>query len=502
MLLTILLLTPLIAATLTAVANRSQRALIEFGALTAVAIEAISAAIIVHRVAIGLPVSNGWMFAPDAIGAFVIMIIALVGIAATIHSVGQMRAETEKGIIGFRRVRQYFVLYHLFFFAMFAASASTTPLLTWVLVEATTLSTAFLITIYNKPSALEAGWKHLIINSTGLLFGLLGTLMFLSAAAHAGLTGTTTWADLLHNAMLLNPTIVKIAFVFILVGYGTKTGFVPLHTWKPDAYSKAPAPIGALLSGVLISVAFTAIIHFMSITNHVLATNFTAHLLIAFGILSILVAPLLTTGVHNYKRMLAYSSVEHSGVIALGLGFGGVGIAAALLHMLYHALAKPLLFFAAGNVFIKYSSTKIAQVRGAYTLIPFTAVVFMGGILAVTGMPPFGIFFTKLAILSAGVHHYPYVTALAVLGFAAVFMGLIRATVKMLFGEPTPDLLPGEANAFTVTSLVFTSVVFIILSFYVPTDVNALIHHAASSLQAPAPTAVAVANPYHLQISR
>lgn len=484
MLLITLLEIPLIAAVISAAVPRRWRWLDEYVAIGATLLEAILALVIAHRVALGETVSATWMFAPDALGALVLAIAGVVGFAAAIHSVGHLRAEASKGILGFSRIREYFILFHLFFFAMFAAAASTTPLLTWVAIEATTLATAFLITIYNKPSALEAGWKHLIINSVGLLFGLLGTLLFLNAATVAGAEGVRiTWSSLTELAAHMNPLLVQIAFVFILVGYGTKTGFVPLHTWKPDAYSKAPAPIAALLSGVLMSVSFAAILHFMGITNSAIAAAFTQKLLIAFGILSVLTASLLMVRTRSYKRLLAYSSIEHGGVMALGFGFGGAGIAAALFHMLYHALAKPLLFFSAGNIFLKYSSTKVHEVRGAYTLLPVSAVVFMTGILAASGMPPFGIFFTKLAILGAGISEHPYIVMFAVIGFAAVFAGLIRTAAHMLFGEPPRALPAGESNSLTLVSLTFIALIFIVLSVWVPSELTTLVTDAAEIVQ-------------------
>jgi len=259
------------------------------------------------------------IFTVDALGAFVLLFTTIVGFAAAVHSVGTLREEMHKEIIGFRRLREYYILFHLFFFAMFAAATTSSPLIMWTAIEATTLATAFLISFYNKPSALEAGWKHLIINSVGLLLGFLGTLLFLDAAAGAGASSAfVTWDTFHQLAGALNPTLLKIAFVFVIVGYGTKVGFVPMHTWLPDAHSKAPISISSLLSGVLLNMALIAILRFRAVLQMTVDPSFAQHLLIGFGVISLVVAAFIIFGQKNYKRMLAYSSIEHMGILGIG----------------------------------------------------------------------------------------------------------------------------------------------------------------------------------------
>ena len=314
MLVATLFIVPALAALITGLTPRKQQSLISYTASIASGIEAVIAIIIAYHVANGNIPSATALFTPDALGAFVICITAIVGFAAAVDSISHLRHEQEKEIIGFSRFRQYFILFHLFFFAMYVAALTSNPLIIWVAIEATTLATAFLTTFYNKASALEAGWKQLILNSVGLLLGLLGTLLFLSAGAGAGdASSLITWSDLGTLAKSFDPTLIKIAFVFILIGYGTKTGFVPLHTWKPDAYSKTPAPIAALFSGALMSTAFIAILRFQHITSLTVGPSFAHGLLIAFGVISIVTSAFLMTGPKNYKRLLAYSSIEHGG---------------------------------------------------------------------------------------------------------------------------------------------------------------------------------------------
>lgn len=477
----LLLAIPLLSAVACALLPRSRQRTIEYLTFGAAAVEVALMISIIRGVVLYGALTSGTLFTVDALGAFSLLFTALVGCAAAMHSIGHLRAEMRKDIIGFNRVREYYVLFHLFLFAMFLAAMTASPIVMWVAIEATTLSTAFLVTLYNKPSALEAGWKNLIVNSVGLLIGFLGTLLFLNAAAAAGATGTfVSWATLHALSPAFDPSLIKMAFIFVLVGYGTKVGLVPMHTWLPDAHSKAPVPISSLLSGVLLNVALIAILRFRAVTDSVLDPSFTQHLLILFGIASMLLAALIIFVQKNYKRMLAYSSIENMGVMALGFGIGGLAAAAALFHMLYHALLKPVLFFCAGNFFLKYSSTRIERVRGTLTLLPATSIIFLGALFSIAGVPLSGIFFTKLAILSAGMQMYPYVMMLALVAFVIVFAGFIKHAMNMLFGKPPEDIPVGEASNWTLLSLGFLSVIFIVLSIWIPETLSELVSQAAT----------------------
>ncbi len=479
-----LLITPLIATFLSATLGRTRERAIEYCTVAAGVIEAGIAILIAYTTLTSSVVYAPPLFAVDALGAFALLFTTIVGLAAAMHSIGYLRQEREKDIIGFRRVREYYVLFHLFFFAMFVAATTGSPIVMWTAIEATTLATAFLISFYNKPSALEAGWKHLIVNSVGLLLGFLGTLLFLNAAASVGEVGTfISWDALRTLSPALDPMLIKIAFIFCLVGYGTKVGFVPMHTWLPDAHSKAPAPISSLLSGVLLNMALIAVIRFRAITDMVIDPSFSQYLLIGFGLVSLIVAALIIFGQKNYKRMLAYSSIEHMGLMAIGFAIGGVAAVAALFHMLYHALLKPILFFAAGNFFLKYSSTKTLKIRGALTLMPFTAVAFFAALLAVSGIPPSGIFFTKLTMLSAGIDAFPYSMLLVMVALALILAGFLKSATLMLFSEAPADLPKGEANAWTVAAIAFLALLFVVFSIYVPAPLRELITNAAAIIQ-------------------
>ena len=480
MILTFLIAIPLLAACFILLIPAKRTRLIERTVVVSSVLELVMILSLIPAVVSEGNVEASALFSLDPLGAFMSLIIALVGCFASLYSVGYLRAEMEKGIIGRRRVWQYFFLMKLFFFAMFLAVATMSPVVMWIAIEATTLSTAFLISFYNKQSATEAAWKYLIINSLGLLLSLLGTLLFVALPEIRD--GSITWQTLRDGAVTMQPLAVKLAFIFVLVGYGTKVGLVPLHTWKPDTYSKAPTPIAALLSSVLLNVAFLAILRFKGVADATLQSDFAGMLLISFGLLSIGFAAFIIFIQKNYKRLLAYSSIEHAGLMALGFGFGGIGTFATLLHMLYHALAKSLMFFAAGNIFLKYSSTKMHQITGLMRTLPLTAPVLFLSFIAVLGLPPFGLFTTEFLLLSSGMADHPYVVAATLVFLAILFFGFFKHLLAMLFGKPPEGIEKGESNMLTVLPLVLLLGLLSVLSWYMPETLMTLIQMAVKSL--------------------
>jgi hydrogenase-4 component F len=479
MALLILILTPLIAALASLAVRRSVRPL---ELITALAAPGEFAAVVIAARFVFYDGSYqyGSYLSVDALGIIVLLTVALVGFASSIYSIGYLRREVEKEIIGFRRVKQYFVLFHLFLMAMFYAVVTVNPILMWIAIEATTLSTAFLISFYNKPTAMEAAWKYLIINSIGLLLGFFGTLLFFVPVSNTAVDTFVTWEMLRASAAGMNPLLVKIAFIFVLIGYGTKTGLTPMHTWLPDAHSKAPSPVSALLSGALLNCALLAILKFKIITDVVLGAAFSQNLLIFFGIISIAIPAFIIIVQKNYKRLFAYSSVEHMGIITLGFGFGGIGSFAALLHMVYHSLAKSILFFCAGNVLLKYGSTKIAHVKGVLTAIPVTGTVLFLAFLSITGVPPFGLFLTEVYILTGGIALHPLVVIIALLLLALIFVGFLRFISAMVFGKPADPAEQGEANALTIVPPVVLLALLITLSVYLPEPLKIWINAAVT----------------------
>src|SRR3989344_13319 len=263
MMLTFLIALPFLAGAFIILLPAKKTRLIEAAVAVVALAELFLALSLLPQVLAEGRVEASQIFAIDVFGMFLMLVIALVGFFVSLYSVGYLRAEVAKGIIGARRVRQYFALFELFLFAMYLAVGTVNPVVMWIAIEATTLSTAFLISYYNKPSATEAAWKYIILNSLGLLLGLLGTLLFL--ALPEAKSGVSDWETLRAAATSFHPLAVKIAFVFVLVGYGTKVGLAPLHAWLPDAHSKAPSPISALLSGVLLNVALFEVLRFKGV---------------------------------------------------------------------------------------------------------------------------------------------------------------------------------------------------------------------------------------------
>jgi hydrogenase-4 component F len=455
-----------------------RRNLIEFISVGASVITLVASVIIALKVASLGTYNLLSFFSVDSLGAIIILIIAFIGLATTVYSIPFLRQEVAKNIIGFRRVKQCFVLLNIFLLAMYLAVVAESPVFAWIAIEATTLSTAFLISFYNKPSAIEGAWKYLILNSLGLLLGFFGTLLyFTSINLNSG--DFVSWQSLMANISHFDPMVAKIAFIFVIIGYGTKVGLVPMHTWKPDAYSKAPAPLGALLSGALFPVAIMMILKFKIITDATVGVLFSQQLLIIFGVLSVAVAAMIMYNSKNYKRLLAYSSIENAGVVILGFGFGGFGIYAAMLHLIYHSCVKAILFFSSGNLLLKYNSAKIKNIKNALGVLPITSILFISGFLIVTGTPPFGIFLTKMYILSSGFKNYPIVAIITLFFMAIIFISFLKHVSSMMYGETPADVEVGEGNKWLLIPPAIFLILVVVLSFYIPPFLHTLINDVA-----------------------
>lgn len=478
MALLILIITPFIAA-LSSLVIRKKVWPLEVIAAIAAPIELLAMIVSVSNVFLHKSYTFSSYFALDSLGTIVLLTISLVGFASSFYSIGYLREEVKKGIIGFHRVRQYFILFHLFLMAMFFAIMTVNPIMMWLAIEATTLSTAFLISFYNKPSSMEAAWKYLMVNSIGLLLGFFGTLLFLTPSVNIPAASFVDWHTLSANSAFLNPVLIRIAFIFILIGYGTKAGLAPMHTWLPDAHSKAPSPISALLSGALLNVALMAILRFKIVTDSVVGAGFSQTLLIFFGILSIAIPAFIIIVQKSYKRLFAYSSIEHMGIMALGFGFGGIGTFGALLHMLYHSLTKSILFFSAGNIFLKYSSTKIENIKDVLSSLPITGVILILGFLAIIGMPPFGIFMTEFYILSAGISRYPVLVGLVIALLALIFIGFLKQISSMALTHTAETKTGKESNYLTLIPAIFLLCLFIIASLFLPLPIKTFIEETA-----------------------
>ncbi len=377
----------------------------------------------------------------DSLSCFFLFTVAAVTLLAAVGSVAYLSAEEDSGRLSAFQVRLYFIFFGLFAALMLAALETGNLGLLFVLIEASTLASAALVGLEARASSLEAAWKYVIISSFGVTIALAGTLfLFYSASGlHLAPDLRLTWPYLFSHAHALAPQSLRLAFLLAVVGYGTKVGLAPMHTWLPDAHAEAPSPASAMLSAALLNTGMYAIIRFLAITRARLGDGFPRGVLLVFGFLSIVIGVLFMIRRGNFKRLFAYSSVEHMGIIAVALGFGGVlGIYGALLQTLNHALAKTVLFLASGDVALRYRTREAAGVRGVLASAPVTGCALLLGSFAVLGSPPFGVFLSELTIVRAGfAASGPGLPLLLLALLAIAFIAFARTTTGMVTGAVT-----------------------------------------------------------------
>lgn len=415
--------------------------------VTAAAVTFAGAILLATRTSHGGVLAWGLLRA-DALTAYLLIAVGTVATIACWTSVHFLRHETSAAITSPAAARRYLILVQLFLACMSLAVLADNLGLLWVAVEATTIVTAFLVGHRRTRESVEAAWKYVVLCSVGIAIAFLGTVCVYAAAVHAGAHGITAlnWTYLSTHAAELDPSLIRLAAGLILLGFGTKAGLAPMHSWLPDAHSQAPAPVSALMSGVLLSVAFYAILRYKTITDAVLGPGYTRTLLLVAALASLAVAAVLLIAQRDYKRLLAYSSIEHMGLIALGTAIGGrLAMAAVLLHILGHGLAKAVAFCSAGKILHRAGSAHIDTVRGLATRTPQLAATFGVAVIALLGLPPFSLFASELAIARAGLNS-GYGWAIAA-GFTLVliaFTAIARHTATMLLGTtpPEPNGLP------------------------------------------------------------
>jgi len=435
---------------------------------------------------------SGYLYL-DAFGALVLIPIAGVGFVAALYSVSYMGRQYERGVVDDRHLTRYYQGFNCFVLTMLLVPLSNNMGLMWVAIEATTLVSVFMIMLYTNQRAIEAAWKYLIVATIGLSLALLGIVLFsyanTSASSPAAASGSgLNWTSMVADAKLLDPGIVKIAFVFVLVGLGTKAGLAPMHTWLPDAHGEAPTPVSALLSGVLLNCAIYGVLRFYIVASGTLGAALPSELMIILGLLSMGIAAASIYFQKDMKRMLAFSSVEHMGIVSLAVGFGGfIGLFAALLHIVNHAIAKPLMFFASGAVSQRYETKVMSEIRGVIKTMPLTGAVLLVGGLAIAGMPPFNIFLSEFLVLTSGFGGGQFVAAsLMLLLLVVIFAGFLRHLVPMVFGSPKgPGLVltasegPGERGAgLSVLAIGVLVALVVVLGLYVPQPLQTLIRDA------------------------
>lgn len=401
------------------------------------------------------PVAASGILRADALSAYMLAVIGAVGIVATwgglvgrgtdAHSDSDdsstSRDPAAKGPRpeGSPPEGMYSALICVFLAAMSLAVIADNLGVMWVAVEATTIATAFLVGYHRTRLSLEAAWKYVVLGSVGVAIAFLG-IVLLYASSGGTATPTLSWTALSQMHADLNPALVRVGAALAVLGFATKAGLAPMHSWLPDAHGQAPAPVSALMSGVLLSVALYAILRIQSVADRVIGPEFLRTLLVVGGLLSLAIAAALLIRQRDYKRMLAYSSIEHMGVMALGAAVGPAALSAVLLYMLSHGLVKACLFVLSGRLLALEGTTRIADIRGLLGRRPGIAVPWLIGIIGLIGFPPFGIFLAQLNIVLAGwAAGMGVIMAIALALILVIFAALVRSTVRMMFG-------PGEVE--------------------------------------------------------
>ena len=464
------------------------------------------------------PPELGGRLAIDATGLLFLSITSVLFLVAAMYCVGYLARERRGGHVDF--------VEHLYFsnepetvftgcLLMFLAAMTLVTLSQhfgwmWVGVEATTLASAPLIYFHRHHRSLEATWKYLLICSVGIALALLGNFLLAAAAADgviddgaqpvAAAVDRTHVADAAANAVAGPPSMLlsdllhtkgirvswlQAAFLFFLVGYGTKMGLAPLHTWLPDAHSESPSVVSALLSGALLNCAFLGILRVHQVCVAAGVAEFSQNLLLIFGVLSMAVAATFILGQTDFKRMLAYSSVEHMGIMSIGVGLGGVGAFGAAMHAINHSLAKATLFLVAGNILTVYGTKTARDIHGVMRAIPFSGVLWVAGFLAITGAPPFGPFLSEFTVLKAAFDEgRPWIAVTYLALLALVFIGMANIVMPMAQGESNanPRLRTPREDWLAVLPPAALGILVLAMGIYVPPDLNTVLHEVARSL--------------------
>jgi hydrogenase-4 component F len=421
--------------------SRAAELNVAFSALTFVA----AATLVARVVADGPLTAAGEQFFIDPLNVFLVALTAFVAMTTALFSRPYMRIERDHGRVSANGMRLYHSMYQLFTLAMLVVLTTNNLGVMWVAMEAATLTTVLLVALYRTHASLEAAWKYFILCGVGIAQALLGTILVYFAAEKilgAGV-GSLLWTHLDEVKDQLEPAVMSIAFVFLLVGYGTKVGLVPLHNWLPDAHAEGPTPISAVLSGLLLNVALYSLIRFKVITDGALERPYASHLLMGFGLASVLVAAFFLSRQRDVKRMFAYSSIEHMGLITFAFGMGGpVASFGGLLHMTVHSLTKSAIFFAVGHATQKAGTQVMADIRGLMRVNPTVGWGLMLGTVAILGMPPFGVFASEFLILTTAIAQQPWATPILLVSLGIAFASIFGKVQPMVFGETTARKLP------------------------------------------------------------
>lgn len=441
-----------------------------------------AALLTVEIVANGSRFAFGEMFFIDSLNVFLVALTAFVGLTTSIFSSPYMKNEREHGRLTVARLRLYKSMYQLFMFTMLVALTTNNLGMLWVAMEAATLTTVLLVSLYRTPASLEAAWKYFILCGVGIAQALFGTILLYFAAERVlGPTGNALlWTHLVNVKTELEPAVMALSFIFLLVGYGTKVGLAPLHNWLPDAHAEGPTPVSAVLSGLLLNVALYAILRCKVLADGAIGSAFAGNLMIGFGLLTLLMAAFFLLRQKDIKRMFAYSSIEHMGLITFAFGMGGpVANFAGLLHMTMHSLTKSAIFFAVGHATQKTGTQLMEHIRGLIKINPVIGWGLMLGTLAILGMPPFGVFASEFMILTHAMKHYPWATPILLLALGIAFAAIFGKVQPMVFGETQAKALP---HAPAITPVFIHLLLVLVLGLYIPPYLSRWFHEAARML--------------------
>ncbi len=422
-------------------------------------------------------------FFVDAFNVYLSVLTAFVSMTTALFSRRYMRHEREHGKVGRSGMRFYHAMFQLFIFAMLLALLTNNVGVLWISMELATLSTVLLVSLYRTPSAVEAAWKYFILCGVGIAQALFGTVLLYFAAERVFGEGSAglLWTNLSQVSDKLEPTVLSLAFVFFMVGYGTKVGLVPLHNWLPDAHSEGPTPISAVLSGLLLNVALYALVRCKVLVDGATHSHKAGYIMMVFGLVSIIVAAFSLLRQKDIKRMFAYSSIEHMGIATFAFGLGGpIATFGALLHMLVHSLTKSSIFFTVGHASQMHSTQEMSKIQGLIRSNPLVGWGLMLGVIAIAGMPPFGVFTSEFLILTAAMRDAPYFTPFFLLGLAIAFAALFRKVMPMVFGK-APEY-QRRLKAAHIPVFVHMAVM-LILGLYLPSFLSEWFHTAVRLLK-------------------
>jgi hydrogenase-4 component F len=385
------------------------------------------------------PETTLWLFIDD-FNIYLVVLTAFVAMTTSLFSAGYIAREASAGHLNEKHLRFYHAMYQAFIFSMLLALVANNLGLMWVAIEAATLTTVLMVSLYRTREAIEAAWKYFILCSVGIALALFGTILVYLAAQPVMGAGeeAMAWTEVIKSASKFEPALLSLAFVFLLVGYGTKVGLAPLHAWLPDAHAEGPTPISAVLSGLLLNVALYAVLRFKMVMSANGMALSPGPLMIGMGISSLLLAAFMLYRRKEIKRLFAYSSIEHMGIITFAFGMGGtLANFAGLLHMTMHSLAKSAIFFAVGVISQIAGTKRISDIRGLTVSHPVLGWLFLFSVAAIAGLPPMGVFMSEFLVVSSTFARQPYLAIPIMLGLLVGFGALLWKLQGLAFGEPT-----------------------------------------------------------------